>query len=135
MRASRIMKAHFILFAAAQDESTRFYTSVLGEAPILNVPGMTEFRLSESAVLGLMPASGIVRLLGEAIVHPSLVQGVPRSELYLVVDDPSAFHARAMAAGARELSPLKLRDWGHMVAYSLDPDGHLLAFASFVARD
>lgn len=125
-----VMIAHFILFVAAQETSRLFYSSVLEEEPILNVPGMTEFRLSESTVLGLMPANGIVRLLGDAIVHPSLVQGVPRSELYLVVNDPSAFHARAIAAGGRELSPLAMRDWGHMAAYSLDPDGHLLAFAS-----
>jgi hypothetical protein len=41
------MKAHFILFVAAQEKSTAFYSSVLGEAPILNVPGMTEFRLGK----------------------------------------------------------------------------------------
>ena len=38
--------------------------------------------------------------------------------------------ARAIEFGAREVSPLALRDWGHSVAYSLDPDGHVLAFAS-----
>lgn len=27
------------------------------------------------------------------------------------------------------LSPLSLRDWGHEVAYCLDPDRHVLAFA------
>lgn len=124
------MKAHFILFVAAQEKSTAFYSSVLGEAPILNVPGMTEFRLGQEAILGLMPEDGIARLLGASIDHPSSARNAPRSELYLVVDEPSAFHARAIASGARELSPLALRDWGHMVAYSLDPDGHLLAFAS-----
>ena len=51
------MKAHFILFVAAQEKSTAFYSSVLGEAPILNVPGMTEFRLGQEAILGLMPES------------------------------------------------------------------------------
>lgn len=129
------MLAQFILFVAAQEAATAFYSSVLDAEPILNVPGMTEFRLSESAVLGLMPASGIVRLLEDTIVHPSLVQGVPRSELYLVVDDPATFHARAIAAGARELSPFASRDWGHMVTYSLDPDGHLLAFARVAEED
>ncbi|MBL0173955.1 MAG: hypothetical protein IPP94_01615 [Ignavibacteria bacterium] len=55
--------------------------------------------------------------------------GVPRAEVYLLTDDPKTLHARALAAGARELSPLQSRDWGHAVAYSLDPDGHVLAFA------
>jgi hypothetical protein len=37
--------------------------------------------------------------------------------------------ARAVAAGAREISGLEPRDWGHDVAYALDADGHVLAFA------
>ena len=49
---------------------------------------------------------------------------------YLVVENPAAFYSRAIAAGARELSPLALRDWGHTAAYCLDPDGHVLAFAT-----
>lgn len=124
------MKAHFILYVSDQQRSTAFYSAVLGEEPVLNVPGMTEFGLEDSAVLGLMPEDGITRLLGAAIDHPSLAHGVPRSELYLVVENAAAFHARAIASGARELSPLSLRDWGHFVAYCLDPDGHVLAFAS-----
>ncbi|HEX6190288.1 MAG TPA: VOC family protein [Pyrinomonadaceae bacterium] len=124
------MKAHFILYVSDQERSTAFYSEVLGEAPTLNVPGMTEFRLEDSIVLGLMPETGIVNLLGPAIVDPALARGVPRSEVYLVVENPAAFHARAIAAGARELSQPALRDWGHTAAYCLDPDGHVLAFAA-----
>ena len=129
------MIAHFILFVAAQEKSTTLYSSVLGEAPILNVPGMTEFRLGQGAILGPMPEDGIARLRGASIDHPSSAWNAPRSELYLMVDDAGAFHSRAIASGARELSPLTLRNWGHMVASSLDPDGNLLAFANVVARD
>jgi catechol 2,3-dioxygenase-like lactoylglutathione lyase family enzyme len=125
-----MMKAHFILYVADQQRSAAFYSSVLGEAPTLNVPGMTEFSLGPLTVLGLMPEEGIVRLLGTTINNPSLARGIPRSELYLIVEDATAFHSRAIAAGARELSSLTQRDWGHSVAYSLDPDGHILAFAS-----
>ena len=53
-----------------------------------------------------------------------------RAELYLLVADPEASHARAIAAGARELSPVAPRDWGHRAGYCLDPDGHVLAFAA-----
>ncbi|NUQ54781.1 MAG: glyoxalase, partial [Dehalococcoidia bacterium] len=60
---------------------------------------------------------------------PAQGTGIPRAELYLVVDDPAACHARALAAGAVELSPLAARDWGDEAAYSQDPDGHVLAFA------
>ena len=36
---------------------------------------------------------------------------------------------QSLHAGAIEISPMADRDWGHRAAYSLDPDGHLLAFA------
>ena len=124
------MQARFILFVADQKRSAAFYSSVLAYEPILDVPGMTEFSLGDNTLLGLMPEDGIARLLGATITHPSVAGGIPRSELYLVVQDPSAFHDRAIVAGAFELSPLALRDWGHIAAYSSDPDGHILAFAS-----
>jgi catechol 2,3-dioxygenase-like lactoylglutathione lyase family enzyme len=122
-------RAHLILYVADQAQSAHFYRTVLATAPVLDVPGMTEFACGEGAVLGLMPEAGIRRLLGAALPDPATARGVPRAELYLVVDDPAACHARALAAGARELSPLRPRDWGHTVAYSLDLDGHVLAFA------
>jgi catechol 2,3-dioxygenase-like lactoylglutathione lyase family enzyme len=119
----------FVLYVAHQGLSTAFYAAVLDREPALNVPGMTEFDLPGGAALGLMPEAGIKRLLGAAIPDPSPANGIPRAELYLRVEDPNAFHARALSAGARELSPLLPRDWGEDVAYSLDPDGHVLAFA------
>lgn len=91
---------------------------------------MTEFSLGDGSILGLMPEEGIVRLLGSAIRSPSTANGIPRAELYLIVQDAAMFHVKAVAAGAREVSGLQPRDWGHLVAYSLDPDGHILAFAS-----
>lgn len=124
------MKAHFILYVSDQQRSSAFYSAVLGQAPDINVPGMTEFSLAGSAVLGLMPEEGVVRLLGDKLALPSLARGIARCELYLLVEEPAAFHARAIGAGAREIGPLALRDWGHLAAYSLDPDGHVLAFAS-----
>lgn len=122
------MTPHFILYVRDQAASARFYRAVLARAPRLDVPGMTEIELG-GAVLGLMPEAGVKRLLGDALPDPAAARGAPRAELYVLVDDPAAFHARALAHGARELSPLAPRDWGHVAAYSLDPDGHVLAFA------
>ena len=123
------MRAHFILYVSDQTAAAAFYEKVLAREADLHVPGMTEFRLGEGAVLGLMPVGAITRLLGEKLPHPGQAQGIPRAEVYLVVDDPEAFHQRALASGATELSPLLLRNWGDEAAYSLDPDGHVLAFA------
>lgn len=123
------MRAHFILFVNDQVRSTAFYSSVLDMAPSLNVPGMTEFELNGGAVLGLMPEAGIKRLLGPVLPDMTLCRGIPRAEIYLVSDDARQFHARALGSGARELSPVAPRDWGHLAGYSLDPDGHVIAFA------
>jgi uncharacterized protein len=123
------MVSHFILYVRDQAASARFYTRVLGFEPRLNVPGMTEFELGDSAVLGLMPERGIKRLLGDKLPDPEAGVGTPRAELYLYVDDPSAAHRRALDVGARELSALAPRDWGDEAAYCMDADGHVLAFA------
>lgn len=122
------MNVNFILYVRDQAKSREFYAIALGKAPRLDVPGMTEFELSPGCVLGLMPEKGIKRLL-PSMPDPENGRGVPRAEVYLRVSDPAAYHARALAAGARELSPLGPRDWGDKAAYSMDPDGHVLAFA------
>lgn len=125
--------AHFVLYVADQDRSTAFWQAALDRAPRLHVPGMSEFDLPGGAVLGLMPAAGIRRLLGAALPDPAVDTAIARAELYLLVADPAAAHARALAAGASELSPLQPRSWGHAAAYALTPDGHVLAFASDAA--
>ena len=122
--------AHFILYVADQVAATAFWTGVLGQSPSLDAPGMTEFTLTQGTVPGLMPEAGIRALLGPELPDPAAGRGIPRCELYLVVDDPGGHHVRALAAGARELSPLRHRNWGDKAAYSLDLDGRVIAFAS-----
>lgn len=122
--------SHFILYVADQERAAAFYTAVLDQHPRLNVPGMTEFDLPGGGVLGLMPESGIRRLLGASLGDPAEARGVARAELYLVLPDAAAYHRRALAHGARELSAMQPRGWGHVAAYSQDADGHVLAFAS-----
>lgn len=119
----------FVLYVADQARSAAFYRAVLQREPILDVPGMTQFALGEGALLGLMPATGIERLL------PIQTGTLPRAELYLVVPDAMAAHERALRAGARELSPLSPRNWGDLAAYSQDPDGHVLALAQGADQD
>lgn len=123
-----ILKTHFILYVSDQEASKAFYEATLACPPTLHVPGMTEFTLNTGVVLGLMPERGIAKLLDLDIAQVSGA-GKIRGELYLLMHDPASYHARAIAAGAKTLSPLLLRDWGDMAAYSLDPDGYVLAFA------
>jgi catechol 2,3-dioxygenase-like lactoylglutathione lyase family enzyme len=127
--ALAMRKSHFILYVKDQEKSTAFYTRVLGQGPSLHVPGMTEFQVAENCILGLMPQTGIKRLLGARLPDPESDRALARAELYLLVEEPQAYHQRALDAGALELSELAAWDWGDRVAYSLDPDGYVLAFA------
>lgn len=64
-----------------------------------------------------------------------MAKGIPRAELYLLLSDAGAFHQRALSSGAQELSPVMPRNWGYTAGYSLDPDGHVLAFATGSGED
>lgn len=125
-----ISAVHLILYVRDRPAATAFWGAVLDRQPFLDDPGMTEFALGTDVVLGLMPEDGIKALLGSSLPDPGAARGVPRAEVYLVVPDAADCHARALAAGATELSPLTRRSWGDDVAYSLDPDGHVIAFAA-----
>ena len=127
------MESYFILYVNDQALSRSFYAAALAVQPRLDVPGMTEFDLPGGGVLGLMPIEGIKKLLGPNLPDPSRAQGFPRAELYLLVDHPDLHHSQAVRAGGKELSPLLARSWGHSAAYCLDPDSHVLAFASATA--
>ncbi|MEO8068947.1 MAG: VOC family protein [Flavobacteriales bacterium] len=123
------MRAEFILYAQDQQRSAAFYSVLLGMEPSLNVPGMTEFDLGTDVKLGLMPEAGIARIISGPLPHPSLAHGIPRCELYLLVDDLEAACSRATMAQAQVVDVAADRDWGHRVAYFADADGHVIALA------
>lgn len=118
-----------ILYVADQKRSAQFYETILHKKPLLDVPGMTEFQISDSFLLGLMPESGIAKILNNKTKHPASGNGIPRCELYLIVGDPQEALQHALAAGAKEISQAETRSWGDTVAYCSDPDGHIIAFA------
>ena len=119
--------ALFVLYVDDQARSAAFYQRTLDVPPSLDVPGMTQFPLTPTASLGLMPHTSISHLLGDAL--PTHTARPARAELYLRVSDPAAHLQRALDAGATLLSPLQPRDWGESAGYVLDPDHHVLAFA------
>ncbi|MGE0172604.1 MAG: VOC family protein [Oligoflexales bacterium] len=125
-----MFSVHTILYVADQARSTDFYTALLAFPPSLNVPGMTEFRLTEGHILGIMPEGGIKSLLGETLPNPADGNGIPRAEIYFRSEDPESMFARAVNLGAKVLSPILERDWGERAGYVLDSDGHVLAFSS-----
>jgi len=126
-------RAMFILYVSDQQASREFYAAVLEREPVLDVPGMTEFNLLDGSSLGLMPETGIQKLLAGALPDPVFGAGVLRAEIYLVVEDPQACLERAVTAGARLFSECTNRDWGDLAGYCLDADGYVLGFAAPLA--
>lgn len=118
-----------ILYVSDQKRSRDFYSALLAKEPSLDVPGMTEFILSDNLKLGLMPETGIAKILSDKTPHPSTGNGIPRCELYLLVEEPNKLYQHALSLGASEISPLGLRNWGDQVGYVSDYDGHIIAFA------
>ena len=123
------MEIEFILYVAHQEKSKLFYATVLNKAPVLDVPGMTEFLLGEKTKLGLMPEKGINKILAGTTPNPSDGNGIPRCELYLKSENLDVYYQNAIKAGAKIVSKPSPRDWGDLVAYVADPDGHIIAFA------
>ncbi len=122
-------QVEFILYVSDQSKSRDFYKKILQLEPMLDVDGMTEFLLAENCKLGLMPVNGIVKILKDKTPNPETGNGIPRCELYLHVDNIEEYFNRAIDSGAKEISAVKLRDWGDIVGYVADPDEHIIAFA------
>lgn len=119
----------FILYVANQEKSKCFYQSLLEITPSVDVPGMTEFELTDCTKLGLMPENGIAKILTDKVPHPKQGNGIPRCELYVKVQDAKTYIARGIQLGGKEISGLEDRDWGDKVGYISDLDGHIIAFA------
>ena len=126
----QIKRIEFILYVSNQEKSTKFYETILRQNPSLNVPGMTEFFLNEFVKIGLMPNEGIAKIITPILPHPTSGNGIPRCELYLQVENLETIFEEAKRAGAIEISPIALRDWGDTVGYVADFDNHVIAFAT-----
>ena len=119
----------FIIYVKDQQKSKNFYKNVLQIAPTLDVPGMTEFILSDHVIFGIMPEDGVAKIISPQMPHPKNGNGIPRCELYLKVNNPTAYIKRGVESGGKIISKFKERDWGDKVGYLSDLDGHIIAFA------
>jgi uncharacterized glyoxalase superfamily protein PhnB len=129
MMTNSISHSLFILYVADQTKSTAFYSALLQMQPTLDVPGMTEYTLSDSSKLGLMPNKGIAKILGDQVPHPQTGNGIPRCEIYWTVSDLDAVFQHAVALQIKVIAAPSAMDWGHRVCYLADEDGHIIAFA------
>ena len=62
---------------------------------------------------------------------PEQVGEISTQSSYLIVSDVDAHHARAVAAGAKIVYPLRDEDYGGRGYSCLDPEGHLWNFGSY----
>ena len=62
---------------------------------------------------------------------PAEVGGVGTQGAYIIVADADAHHARAVAAGAQVVYPLKDEDYGGRGYSCRDPEGHLWSFGTY----
>ena len=69
--------------------------------------------------------------LGRWLVPPREAGGDGTQSAYVIVADPDAHHARAVAAGARIVLPLVDEDYGGRGYSCLDPEGHVWSFGSY----
>lgn len=126
---SKNSEVEFILYVSDQEHSKEFYSKILEMEPVLHVPGMTEFQLADNVKLGLMPETGIVRILENKIKHPAEAQGSARCELYLKTVDLQQKLVDLIQKGIVILKTPAEMNWGDTVFYLSDPDGHIIAFA------
>ena len=54
---------------------------------------------------------------------PESLDGKVTARMVLVVDDPDALYARAMAAGGREICPVRDEEYGWRIGVLVDPCG------------
>lgn len=119
-----------ILYVESQQLSTAFYEGIFRQKANLKVPGMTEFLISDTCKIGLMPNNGIAKILGNSTPHPQTGMGIPRCELYLYVKNLPEEYDNALKNGAKLVSPISERSWNDTACYFSDPDGHIIAFAT-----
>ncbi len=118
-----------ILYVKDQQKSTQFYEQLFRTSADLNVPGMTEFILNDFCKLGLMPNDGIAKIITPALPHPNLGDGIPRCELYFLVNDVQEEYENLKKLEVKIISEIEPRNWGDTAFYFADLDGHVIAFA------
>lgn len=127
--ANHIVSSDIILYVSDIKVSTAFYEKLLRRKPIKLLLGKTYFWLTYIIKLGLVANKNADKFVANTMPKPSTGVGIPRCELYLYVKDVAAEFQHAVEIGAKIISPVSLMDWGHLVCYIADPDGHVIALA------
>ena len=120
---------HLVLAVSDVDRAKQFYDDAFGWKPHLEWEGeYAELELPDNDWLGLYREDGFAESAGAPVAE--LKRGrYAGAELYVQVDDVESAMGALREAGAKSLSPLARRGWGHEAAYFADPDGNIVAVA------
>ena len=65
------------------------------------------------------------------VTTPEALRGASTHGIFVIVEDPDAHHARAVAAGAEIVRELRDEDYGSRGYSARDPEGHLWHFGTY----
>jgi predicted enzyme related to lactoylglutathione lyase len=129
MPVSNNQSMMIVIFVKNQEKSRDFYMEVLGMEPFMDVPGVTEFKLDDNMLLGIMPSEGVKNMMDIKTINHWEAGETPKCQIYLPVDEPDEYYNRAIKAGGIGIIEGKSTPWGGYICYCMDLDGNLLAFA------
>ena len=111
------------------ESSGRFYDEVFGWERRIDAPVYIEYQLPGGQGLGVYQRANFANNTGQIPIPTPPAPGTTSTELYFHVDAPEISIDRLKRVGARELSPLQMRDWGDEAAYYADPDNNVIVIA------
>ena len=128
-----ITKVHIILTVSDISKSRMFYNLLFNITPIVDESNICEFQLTENLILGLQNEDLKLKNF-DPDIYMRFAQNkhTGGEEIYIEHSDAEGIHTKALQLGCLELSPFKERNWGHKVGYSINHDGHILAFAEAI---
>lgn len=126
-RATELSHALTILAVGDLPRAVRFYAG-FGWRRGVDTPVYVEFAMPGGQRLGLYQRESFGKNTGQVPAQISAKDLAP-TELYFYATDVEAAVATLRKAGARELDPLRRRDWGDEAAYFADPDGNVIVVA------
>ena len=104
---------HVLTILAVRDleKSSKLYDQVFRWDKQVDVPVYIEYRLPDGNRLGLYNRESFSKNTGQLPISVPKGQIAP-TELYLQCDDLEEVIERMNEAGAKQLSPISVRDWG-----------------------
>ncbi len=127
--------AHTILVVENLHKSKMFYQLLFDVEPVVDETNIVELKLNENFILGLITKELPAKLFDAELMVKFKLDKASSAELYFECDNAEKIHAKALQLGCLELSPFQQRVWGHSVGYSVNHDGHVLAFAKGIRKD